>query len=53
VTEPFDLPTGNGSKASLQEDLISCTTLRIVQDPELGTLTVDLTVTGFLTPREG
>jgi hypothetical protein len=53
VTEPFDLPIGNGSKAGLQEDLISCTTPRIVQDPELGTLSVDLTLTGFLTPREG
>ena len=52
VTEPFDLPIGNGSKAGLEEDLISCTTPRIVQDPELGTLFVDLTVTGFLTPRE-
>ena len=51
VTEPFDLPIGNGSKAGLEEDLISCTTLRTVQDPELGTLTVHLTLTGFLTPR--
>ena len=53
VTESFELPIGNGSKAGLQEDLISCTTPRIVEDPELGTLFVDLTVTGFLTPREG
>jgi hypothetical protein len=53
VTESFDLPIGNGSQAGLQEDLISCTTPRIVQDPELGTLTVDLTLTGFLTPRRG
>ena len=53
VTEPFDLPIGNGAKAGLQEDLISCTHLRIVEDPELGTLTVDLTETGFLTPRGG
>jgi hypothetical protein len=53
VTQPFDLPIGNGSKAGVQEDLISCTTPHIVQDPELGTLTVDLTLTGFLTPRGG
>lgn len=53
VTEPFDLPIGNGKKAGLQEDLIRCTHLRIVQDPELGTLTVHLTETGFLTPRKG
>jgi hypothetical protein len=53
VTESFDSPIGNGKKAGLQEDLISCTTPRIVEDPELGTLFVDLTLTGFLTPRGG
>jgi hypothetical protein len=53
VTEPFVELIGNGSKAGLQEDLISCTTPRIVEDPELGTLNVDLTLTGFLTPRKG
>ena len=53
VTVPFDLPTGNGSKAGLQEDLINCTQLFIAQDPELGPLTVHLTLTGFLTPLKG
>ena len=53
VTKTFDLPTGNGSKAGQQEDLISCTFPHNVEDPELGTLFVDLTLTGFLTPREG
>jgi hypothetical protein len=53
VTESFDDPVSNGPQVGLQKDLISCTTLRIVEDPELGTLTVDLTLTGFLTSRGG
>jgi hypothetical protein len=53
VTQQFDEPIGDGSKAGLQEDLISCTYPHIVQNPELGTVFVDLTLTGFLTPREG
>jgi hypothetical protein len=53
VTESFDEPISNGPQLGLQEDLISCTTPRIAEDPELGTLTVDLTLTGFLTPRRG
>jgi hypothetical protein len=53
VTESFDEPISNGPQVGLQEDLISCTTPRIAEDPELGTLFVDLTLTGFLTPRGG
>jgi hypothetical protein len=53
VTESFDEPISNGPQVGLQEDLISCTTPRIAEDPELGTLFVDLTLTGFLTPRRG
>jgi hypothetical protein len=49
VTESFDEPISNGPQVGLQKDLISCTTPRIVEDPELG----DLTLTGFLTPRGG
>jgi len=53
VTGTFDDPIGEGPKTGLQEDLITCTNTRTVQKPELGPVTIHLTVTGFLTPRSG
>ena len=54
VEEEFDVPVGKGKKRGLQRSLTTCeTTLPPFEDPELGTVTVDLTLTGFFTPRRG
>ena len=52
VVEPFDLPIGQGQKKGLQGSLTTCETTLTFEEPE-GTFTVDLTVTGFFTPRRG
>jgi len=44
---------GQGQKKGLQGSLTTCDTTLSFEDPELGTITVDLTVTGFFTPRRG
>jgi hypothetical protein len=46
-------PVGEGQKQGLQPSLITCHQEEpiIFEDPELGTVTVDLTVTGFFAPR--
>ena len=49
---PFDEPIGQGQKKGLQGSLTTCETTLTFEDPE-GTVTVDLTVTGFFTPRRG
>jgi hypothetical protein len=48
-------PVGEGQKQGLQLSLITCHQEEpiIFEDPELGTVTVDLTVTGFFAPRGG
>ena len=43
---------GQGQKKGLQGSLTTCDTTLTFEDPE-GTLTLDLTVTGFFTPRRG
>ena len=54
VEEEFDGPVGKGKKRGLQRSLTTCeTTIPPFEDPELGTVTVDLTLTGFFTPRRG
>ncbi len=53
VEEPFDIPTGKGKKEGLGGTLTTCTTTDTFEDPEVGTVNVDLTVTGFFTPRRG
>jgi hypothetical protein len=49
---PFDDPVGQGQKKGLQGSLTTCEATLTFEDPE-GTVTVDLTVTGFFTPRRG
>jgi hypothetical protein len=53
VHEEVLVPIGEGHKQGLQPSLITChqEELIIFEDPELGTVTLDLTVTGFFTPR--
>ena len=54
VEEEFDVPVGKGKKQGLQRSLTTCeTTLPPFEDPELGRVTVDLTLRGFFTPRRG
>ncbi len=53
VEEPFDIPTGKGKKKGRGGSLTTCTTTDTFEDPEVGTVDVDLTVTGFFTPRRG
>ncbi len=44
---------GKGEKRGLGRSLTTCDTTLSFEDPDLGTITVDLTVTGFFTPRRG
>ena len=53
VEEEFAVPTGKGKKKGLRGSLTTCTTTDTFEDPEVGTVDVDLTVTGFFTPRRG
>ncbi len=54
VEEEFEVPVGKGKKRGLQRSLTTCeTTLPPFEDPELGTGTVDLTLTGFFTTNRG
>lgn len=48
----FDLPRGQGEKKGLQGSLTTCYDSGTFEVPE-GTVTVDLTLTGFFTPRQG
>ena len=49
----FDIPTGKGKREGLQGSLTTCNDSGSFEVPDLGTVTVDLTLTGFFTPREG
>ncbi len=49
----FGYPIGQGQKKGLQGSLTTCDTTLLFEDPEVGTVTVDLTFTGFFTPRKG
>ncbi len=53
VEEEFVDRIGKGKKKGLGRSLTTCDTTLSFEDPELGTITVDLTVTGFFTPRRG
>ncbi len=44
---------GKGEKKGLQGSLTTCDTTITFEDPEVGTVTVDFTFTGFFTPRKG
>jgi hypothetical protein len=50
--EEFVDRVGQGQKKGLQGSLTTCDTILTFEDPE-GTFTLDLTVTGFFTPRRG
>ena len=53
VEEEFVETIGKGRKRGLERSLTTCDTTLSFEDPELGTITVDLTFTGFFTPRKG
>jgi len=44
---------GKGEKGGLERSLTTCETTLTFEDPEVGTVTVDFTLTGFFTPRKG
>ena len=48
----FDFPTGQGERKGLQGSLTTCDDSGSFEVPE-GKVTVDITVTGFFTPRTG
>lgn len=48
----FEFSTGQGQKKGLQGSLTTCDDSGSFEVPE-GTVTVDITVTGFFTPRTG
>ena len=49
----FEFPIGQGQRTGLQGSLTTCDTTLVFEDPEVGTVTADLTFTGFFTPRKG
>jgi hypothetical protein len=51
VTEPIFFHPGSGQKKGLDRSLTTCEGTFDFQDPDLGLVTVDLTITGFFTPR--
>jgi hypothetical protein len=53
VEAPIDFTIGQGKKTGLQDSLTTCTTTITFEDPEVGPVTVDVTFTGFFTPRKG
>ena len=53
VEHEFDIPTGKGKREGLQGSLTTCNDSGSFEVPGLGTVTVDLTLTGFFTPRTG
>ena len=52
VEEPIDETVGKGKKRGLGRSLTTCDTTVTFEDPE-GPVTLDLTLTGFFTPRRG
>ena len=53
VEAPIDFTIGQGKKTGLQDSLTTCTTTITFEDPEVGPVTLDVTFTGFFTPRKG
>ncbi len=53
VEDKFVDPIGQGKKNGLQGSLTTCETTFTFEDPVVGPVTVDLTLTGFFTPRKG
>ncbi len=53
VKDVFVDPIGQGQKKGLQGSLTTCKTTLTFEDPEVGTVTLVLRVTGFFTPRGG
>ena len=51
VVVPIDEPIGQGQRTGQAGTLTSCTTTFTFEDPEAGAVTVDVTGTGFFTPR--
>ena len=51
VVVPIDDPIGQGKRTGQEGTLTACATTLFFEDPEVGPVTVDLTVTGFFTPR--
>ena len=53
VHEPivFHIHSQSGQKEGLQDSLTTCDGTFSIVDPDLGDVTVDLTITGFFTPR--
>jgi hypothetical protein len=49
----FDFPTGQGERKGLQGSLTTCYDSGSFEVPGLGTVTVNITLTGFFTPRTG
>ena len=46
-------PIGQGQREGLQGSLTTCDTTLYFDDPEVGEVRVDLTLTGLFTPRQG
>jgi hypothetical protein len=53
VEDEFVDRIGKGKKKGLRGSLTTCDTTLSFEDPEVGPVTLDLTVTGFFTPRRG
>ncbi len=53
VEEEFAGTVGKGKKQGLQRSLTTCDTSFTFEDPEVGTVRLDLTAEGFFTPRGG
>ena len=51
VVEPFDAPIGQGKRTGQEGELTACATTFFFEDPVVGLVTADATVTGFFTPR--
>ncbi len=49
----IEFPIGQGKKKGLQGSLTTCDSTITFEVPEVGTVTLDLTFTGFFTPRKG
>ena len=50
VPGPID-PIGEGKRTGQEGSLTACAATFFFEDPEVGPVTLDLTVTGFFTPR--
>jgi hypothetical protein len=51
VTQTDAFSVGNGNRTGQQGTQISCTYQAVFQDPEVGPITVNGTISGFLAPR--